>query len=47
MKFLTLIVFLGSQLFSFANTIVVGKDKPISSITKGIELAKNGDTVKV
>lgn len=31
--------------FLFANTIVVGKDQLISSLKKGIELAKNGDTV--
>jgi len=30
---------------AFANTIVVGKDQLISSLRKGIELAKDGDTV--
>jgi len=30
---------------SFANTIIVGKDKPISSLRQGINMAKNGDTV--
>lgn len=32
---------------SFGNKIIVGKDKPVNSIIKGIELAKNGDTVIV
>ncbi|HWI89817.1 MAG TPA: nitrous oxide reductase family maturation protein NosD [Flavisolibacter sp.] len=31
--------------FLFANTIVVGKDQLISSLKKGIELAKSGDTI--
>ena len=30
---------------SFANTIVVGKDKPVSTLRQGIKMAKNGDTV--
>jgi nitrous oxidase accessory protein len=30
---------------SFANTIIVGKDKLISSLRQGINMAKNGDTV--
>ena len=30
---------------SFANTIIVGKDKPISSLRQGINMARNGDTV--
>ncbi len=30
---------------SFANTIIVGKDKPISSLRLGINMARNGDTV--
>lgn len=30
---------------SFANTIVVGKDKPVSTLRQGIKLAKIGDTV--
>ena len=30
---------------SFANTIIVGKDKPISSLRQAINMAKNGDTV--
>ncbi len=29
----------------FAHTIVVGKDKPVSTLRQGISLAKNGDTV--
>lgn len=32
---------------SFGNKIIVGKDKPVNSIIKGIELANNGDTVIV
>ena len=30
---------------TFANTIVVGKDKPVSTLRQGIKLAKEGDTV--
>lgn len=30
---------------SFANTIVVGKDKSVSTLRQGIKMAKNGDTV--
>lgn len=33
--------------FLFANTIVVGKDQLISSLKKGIELAKSGDTILI
>ncbi|HRA10929.1 MAG TPA: hypothetical protein PKX31_04615, partial [Chitinophagaceae bacterium] len=47
MKIATLILLLAFSSSSYGNTIVVGKDKAITSITKGIELAKNGDTVKV
>lgn len=31
--------------FSFANTIVVGRDELITSLKRGIELAKSGDTI--
>ena len=47
MKIATLILLIAFSSSSYGNTIVVGKDKTITSITKGIELAKNGDTVKV
>ena len=30
---------------SFANTIIVGKDKAVSTLRQGIKMAKNGDTV--
>lgn len=30
---------------AFANTIIVGKDKPVSTLRQGIKLAKAGDTV--
>ena len=30
---------------SFANTIIVGKDKPVNTLRQGIKTAKNGDTV--
>ena len=47
MKFFTLSILHFFSLLAFGNTIIVGKDKAITSIIKGIELAKNGDTVKV
>ncbi|WP_276502611.1 nitrous oxide reductase family maturation protein NosD [Terrimonas pollutisoli] len=30
---------------AFANTIVVGKDKPVNNLRQGIKIAKDGDTV--
>ncbi len=47
MRFIILFISLCISPFIFGNIIIVGKDKPINSIIKGIELAKNGDTVKV
>lgn len=47
MKLLKVILFLHFPFLCAANTIEVGKGKTISSITKGIEFAKKGDTVKV
>ena len=41
----TLIISLLISNFVFANTIVVGKNQLVSSLKKGIELAKDGDTV--
>lgn len=45
MKYLLNAILLFALYNSFANTIVVGKDKPISSLRQGIHMAKNGDTV--
>lgn len=39
------ILFLFILVNSFANTIIVGKDKPVTSLRQGIKAAKNGDTV--
>jgi nitrous oxidase accessory protein len=39
------ILFLFILVNSFANTIIVGKDKQIHSLRQGIKAAKNGDTV--
>lgn len=39
------ILLLACANIAFANTIVVGKNQIITSLRKGIELAKNGDTV--
>jgi len=44
-KYLLTILLLFILYHSFANTIVVGKDKPISSLRQGITAAKDGDTV--
>lgn len=43
-KFLTILFLLVAQL-SFADTIVVGKNKVISSLRKAVDIAKDGDTV--
>lgn len=47
MRFILLFISLCISSFTFGNIIIVGKDKSVNSITKGIDLAKNGDTVKV
>lgn len=45
MKQTLFILFLFLSSFVFANTIVVGKDQLVTSLKKGIELAKEGDTI--
>lgn len=45
MRNMLAILFLFILVNSSANTIVVGKDKPISRLRQGIKVAKNGDTV--
>lgn len=45
MKYLLTILFPFMLVNSFASTIIVGKDKPVSSLRQGIKAAKNGDTV--
>lgn len=47
MKITGLILVLIFSISVYGNTIVVGKDKSINSISKGIDLARDGDTVKV
>ena len=47
MRFLILVIFVFMQLHAFSTTIIVGQQKAVKSIKKGIELAKDGDTVKV
>lgn len=47
MKITGLILVLIFSISVYGNTIVVGKDKSINSISKGIDLARVGDTVKV
>lgn len=45
MRNILTILFLFILANSSANTIIVGKDEPISSLRQGIKAAKNGDTV--
>ncbi len=45
MKYILTIWFLTVTFCSFANTIVVGKDKPITTLRQGIATAKAGDTI--
>ena len=45
MRYLLTAILLFILCHSFANTIIVGKDKPISSLRQGINMAKSGDTV--
>ena len=45
MRYLLTAILLFALYNSFANTLIVGKDKPISSLRQGINMAKNGDTV--
>ncbi len=45
MKNILTIVLLFIVSNAFANTIIVGKDKPVSTLRQGIKLAKAGDTV--
>lgn len=45
MKYLLLILVLLKVNASFAGTIIVGKDKAITSLKQAIGLAKNGDTI--
>lgn len=47
MKLFKLILLLNLPFYVYANTIVVGKDRQIKSITKAIALAKPGDTIRV
>ncbi|MGV3529394.1 MAG: nitrous oxide reductase family maturation protein NosD [Flavisolibacter sp.] len=47
MKHILTILFLFVTNYSFANTIVVGRNKPVSSIKKAVEMAKSGDTILI
>lgn len=45
MRALSTILLLFASTLLFANTIVVGKDRPIKNLKAAVELAKNGDTI--
>ena len=45
MRWLVTILFIFILDNAFGNTIVVGRDKTISTLRQGIKAAKNGDTV--
>lgn len=45
MKSLLIILLLFFAVDLFANTIIVAKDKPVNTLRRAIELAKNGDTI--
>jgi nitrous oxidase accessory protein len=46
-KILIIFIFIGLILSSYAKTITVGRDKVITTISKGIQIASKGDTVEV
>lgn len=45
MRFIILILLLGTCNFCFSNTIIVGSNQPLRSLRKAIELAKDNDTI--
>ncbi len=45
MKSFLTVLFLVTMTSAFANTIVVGKDKTVSTLRQAVQLAKDGDTI--